>query len=160
MFMFCSNFIQAALDVKTPLLPISIFRNLKRERPAATSCSRQATRVRQAVLLLFNLLSASSRVGLRVSLSERPPMNPLHWRREYQIAWIAFCLIGAMAGLFFAWTESPVRTLANYTMDGDPARMFFLWLLHPSRYWQWPLFGAGFVGLTFYAAMLMRAQTK
>jgi len=87
-------------------------------------------------------------------------MNPLHWRREYQVAWIAFCIVGGMAGLFFAWTESPVHTLANYTMDGDPAWMLFLWLLHPSRYWQWPLFGVVFVGLTFYAVMLVRVQPK
>jgi hypothetical protein len=39
-------------------------------------------------------------------------MNPLHWKREYQIAWIAFCLIGGMAGLFFAWMESTGRKLA------------------------------------------------
>jgi len=82
-------------------------------------------------------------------------MNPLHWRREFQVAWIAFCIVGGMAGLFFAWTESAVRTLVNYTMGGNPSRMFFLWLLHPSGYWQWPLFGTVFVGLTFYAVMLV-----
>jgi hypothetical protein len=85
-------------------------------------------------------------------------MNPFHWRREYQIAWILFCLVGGMAGLFFAWTESPFRMVANYTMDGNPSLMFLLWLSHPSRYWQWPLFGIVFVGLAFYAAMLTRVQ--
>ena len=87
-------------------------------------------------------------------------MNPLHWRREFQVAWIAFCLVGGMAGLFFAWTELAVRTMANYTMEGNPSLMFLLWLLHPSRYWQWPLFGIVFVGLTFYAMMLVRVQSK
>ncbi len=85
-------------------------------------------------------------------------MNPLRWSREHQVAWIAFCMAGGMAGLLFAWTESPVRTMANYTMDGNPSLMFLLWLLRPSRYWQWPLFGVVFVGLTFYAAMLVRAR--
>lgn len=89
-------------------------------------------------------------------------MNPLRWRREFQIAWIAFCIVGGMAGLFFAWTESPVRMVVNYTLDGNanPTLMFFLWLLHPSRYWQWPLFGIVFVGLTFYAVMLTKVQSK
>jgi hypothetical protein len=87
-------------------------------------------------------------------------MNPLHWRREYQVAWIVFCIVGGMAGLFFAWTESPVRTMANYTMGANPSLMFFLWLLYPSRYWQWPLFGIAAVGLTFYAVMLVKVQSK
>lgn len=65
-----------------------------------------------------------------------------------------------MAGLFFAWIESPVRVTANYTMEGNPSFMFLLWLLHPSRYWHWPLFGIVFVGLTFYAAMLVGVRSK
>jgi hypothetical protein len=84
-------------------------------------------------------------------------MNPLRWRREHQVAWIAFCILGAMAGLFFAWTESGVRAMVNYTVEGNPSLMLFLWLLHPSRYWQWPLFGIIFFGLAFYAAMLIKA---
>ncbi len=83
-------------------------------------------------------------------------MNPLRWRREHQIAWIAFCVVGGMAGLFFAWMESPVRAMATYTMDGNPSLMFLLWLSRPSRNWLWPLFGVLFVGLTFYAAILVR----
>jgi len=87
-------------------------------------------------------------------------MNPLHWRREYQVAWIVFCIVGGMAGLFFAWIESSVRTMANYTMGASPSRMFVSWLLYPSQYWQWPLFGIAFVGLTFYAVMLVKVQPK
>jgi hypothetical protein len=76
-------------------------------------------------------------------------MNPQRWRREDQVAWITFCVLGATAGPFFAWTESGVRTMANYTVEGDPSLMQFLWLLHPSRYWQWPQFGIIFFGLAF-----------
>jgi hypothetical protein len=87
-------------------------------------------------------------------------MNPLHWNREYQVAWIAFCIVGGMAGLFFAWLESPVRVMVNYTMEGNPYLMFLLWLSRPSRYWHWPFFGISFVGLTFYAAMLVLVRSK
>ena len=84
-------------------------------------------------------------------------MNPLQWRREYQVAWIVFCTVGGMAGLFFAWMESGTRMMANYTVGVDPSRLFFVWLVHPSGYWHWPLFGIIFVALTFYAVMLLRA---
>jgi hypothetical protein len=105
-------------------------------------------------LLLFKKLSVS------VGLGGRRRMNPFHWRREYQVAWIVFCLVGGMAGLFFAWLESPVRVMANYTMEVNPSLMFLLWLLRPLRYWHWPLFGISFVGLTFYAAMLVFVRSK
>ena len=59
-----------------------------------------------------------------------------------------------MAGLFFAWMESTGRKLAISDTLGLGAQVwFFAWLTDPSQYWQWPLFGAVFVGLTFYAAM-------
>src|SRR5258708_30051238 len=73
-------------------------------------------------------------------------MNPLHWKREYQIAWIAFCLIGGMAGLFIAWMDSTGRKLAiSNTLGLGTQAWFFAWLADPSQYWQWPLFGAVFV---------------
>jgi hypothetical protein len=88
-------------------------------------------------------------------------MNPLHWKREYQIAWIAFCLIGGMAGLFIAWMDSTGRKLAiSNTLDLGTQAWFYAWLADPSQYWQWPLFGAAFVGLTFYAVMLVVVRSK
>src|SRR5258708_6040516 len=104
------------------------------------------------------MLSASIQTGKGQSNLGEGHMTPLHWRREYQVAWIAFCIVGGTTGLFFAWIESPARTMANYTMGVNPSAIFFLWLLHPFQYWTWPLFGVIFVGLTFYAAMLIRAQ--
>jgi hypothetical protein len=91
----------------------------------------------------------------------RQRMNPLRWKREYQVAWIAFCLIGGMAGLFFAWIESTGRKLAISDTLGLGAQVwFFAWLTDPSQYWQWPFFGAVFVGLIFYAAMLVVVRSK
>jgi hypothetical protein len=87
-------------------------------------------------------------------------MNPFRWRREHQVAWIAFWVVGGMAGLFFAWMESAARITATYTMGVDAPRMFILWMLRPAGYWLWPLYGAVFVGLTFYATMLVRGRTK
>jgi hypothetical protein len=33
-------------------------------------------------------------------------MNPLRWKREYQVSCVAFCVVDGMAGLFFAWVDS------------------------------------------------------
>jgi hypothetical protein len=81
-------------------------------------------------------------------------MNPLHWRRGYQVAWIAICIVSGLTGLFFAWTDSTAHIVAR--SQGNTSHWFFLWLSHPSGYWQWPLFGFVFVGLIFWAAMLVR----
>ena len=86
-------------------------------------------------------------------------MNPLQWRREYQLAWIVLCIVGGMAGLFFAWMESGTRMMTNYTLNVDVTWVFLLWLLHPSGYWLWSVFGIVFIGLTFYAAMLVRVRS-
>jgi len=88
-------------------------------------------------------------------------MNPLRWRREHRAAWIAFCVVGGMAGLFFAWMESSMRRAAISNTGGFGAQAwFFAWLKDPSQYWQWPLFGVIFVGLTFYAVMLVLARSR
>ena len=79
-------------------------------------------------------------------------MNPLHWRRKYQVAWIAFCTVGGMAGLFYAWTVAVHPCCAP-----NDWHRFFLWLSSPSRYWPWPFFGIVFPGLIFYAAVLARS---
>jgi hypothetical protein len=67
---------------------------------------------------------------------------------------------GAMAGLFFAWMESATRVTANFTMGVNASWMFVLWLARPAGYWLWPLYGIVFVGLTFYATMLVRVRAK
>jgi hypothetical protein len=89
-------------------------------------------------------------------------MNPLHWKREYLVAWIAFSVVGGMAGLFLAWMDSTGRKLAvSNTLRLGVQVWFFAWLTDPSQYWQWPLFGIVFVGLTFYAVMLAQlAQNR
>ena len=87
-------------------------------------------------------------------------MNPLQWQRQHQVAWITFCTVGGMAGLFFAWMESAARVTANYTMGVNAPWMFLLWLLRPAGYWLWPVYGVVFAGLTFYATMLVSVRPK
>ena len=83
-------------------------------------------------------------------------MNPLRWRGEYQAVWIALCIVGGMAGLLFAWMDSPVRKLATSNTGGFGTQTwFFAWLKDPSQYWQWPFFGIILAGLIFYAVMLI-----
>jgi hypothetical protein len=36
-------------------------------------------------------------------------MNPIRWKRQDQVAGLAFCAVGAIAGIFFAWLDSPFR---------------------------------------------------
>jgi hypothetical protein len=88
-------------------------------------------------------------------------MNPLRWKREYQVACIAFCVVGGLAGLFFAWVDSLGHKLVITNAGGYGAQAwFFVWLKHPSQYWQWPLLGVVFVGLTFHAVMSVAVQSK
>jgi hypothetical protein len=75
-------------------------------------------------------------------------MNPLHWRREHQVAALAVCLMGAIVGIIFGWFQSPVSTL----YPGG----FIYWVIIPSAYWHWSLLGALLAGLGFYATYLLR----
>jgi hypothetical protein len=45
-------------------------------------------------------------------------MNPLDWKRQHQIAAIAFCAVGAIAGILFAWMVSPFRQLSSHSVSG------------------------------------------
>jgi hypothetical protein len=85
-------------------------------------------------------------------------MNPIRWRREHQVAGIAICLIGVIAGVFFAWMQSPFQTLASRSASGewsDYSGLFLKWLVH-AHYWPWPVMGASVAGLAFYAVHLLR----
>jgi hypothetical protein len=42
-------------------------------------------------------------------------MNPLYWKRQHQVAGIAFCAVGAIAGIFLAWMDSPFRQLSSHS---------------------------------------------
>jgi hypothetical protein len=55
-------------------------------------------------------------------------MNPLggNASRQHQVAWIAFCIAGGMAELFFAWMESAARVTANDTMEANAPRRLHL----------------------------------
>ena len=87
-------------------------------------------------------------------------MNPLRWKREHQLAGIVACLIGAMAGIFFAWMQSAPHSMSVINLSGewaDYTNVFLLWLRY-GHYWPWPLLGAVTAGLTVYALQLFRTQ--
>jgi hypothetical protein len=86
-------------------------------------------------------------------------MNPLDWKRQHQVAGIAFCAAGAIAGIFFAWIDSPYRQLSLHSVSGEWANatnVFLLWLSHLGLYWPWPLMGACAAGLAFYGVQLTK----
>jgi hypothetical protein len=77
-------------------------------------------------------------------------MNPLHWQREHQTAWIVTSIVGALLGLLPAFIDLPPFSFS------EPWQMFAAWLLLPKAYWLWPLLGFLITGLVFYAAQLLR----
>lgn len=90
-------------------------------------------------------------------------MNPLTWRLELQIAGAMCCVVGAMAGVFFAWMESPFRRIANSNISGEwsnSSTVFLQWLSYPHLYWVWPFFGGLIAALAFYAFMLTRKPER
>ena len=86
-------------------------------------------------------------------------MNPLDWKRQDQVALIVFCAEGAIAGIFFAWMDSPFRQLSSHSISGEWANttsVFMTWLSLIGLYWPWPLIGAVAAGLAFYGVQLTR----
>lgn len=80
-------------------------------------------------------------------------MNPLLWKREHQLAWIVACMIGAVAGLTYAFSRIALNDSEGFT----PASFFIIWLQHPTWYWYWALMGAVIAGLAFYLHRLLKA---
>jgi hypothetical protein len=88
-------------------------------------------------------------------------MNPIRWKRQDQVAGLAFCAVGAMAGIFFAWLDSPFRIASSRALSGewaDAPNIFLLWLSHASLYWSSPLLGAFGAALAFYGVCLSKAS--
>jgi hypothetical protein len=86
-------------------------------------------------------------------------MNPVHWKRQDLVAGLTFCAVGAIAGGFFAWLDSPFRVATSHALSGewaDAPNIFLLWLSHPGLYWPWPLIGACAAALTYYGVHLVR----
>jgi len=78
-------------------------------------------------------------------------MNPLHWKREHQHAWIVISVTGAIAGLLFGFIHSPSFTILQTWWPP-----FSAWLSFPRSYWPWPTFGFLITSVTFYAVQLLR----
>jgi protein-S-isoprenylcysteine O-methyltransferase Ste14 len=79
--------------------------------------------------------------------------------RHLEVAGVAFCAVGAIAGIFFAWIDSPFRQLSSHSVSGEWANttnVFLLWLSHVGLYWPWSLMGACAAGLAFYGVQLAR----
>jgi hypothetical protein len=83
-------------------------------------------------------------------------MNPLQWKREYQIAWILVGAFGGIVRLLFAWFESPARQVVAAILGVTQAHAFLLWLPLVGSYWHLPTFGFVIAGLVFYVLMLFR----
>jgi hypothetical protein len=85
-------------------------------------------------------------------------MNPLSWPRQNQVAGLAFCAVGAIAGIFFAWIDSPTRQFASHVPGINAGDAFLRWLSNINAYWPWPLMGSCFTGLLFYGLQLGGAK--
>jgi len=79
-------------------------------------------------------------------------MNPLHWQREHQVAWIVTSLVGAFLGLLLGFIDLPSFSL------WEPWHVFAAWLSFPKSYWLWPSLGFLITGLVFYVAQLLRTS--
>jgi hypothetical protein len=79
-------------------------------------------------------------------------VNPLHWTRQHQLAWLVISAIGAVLGLMFGFTYSPLLSMP-LTWGA-----FAMWLSLPESYWQWPVYGFLITGLVFYAVQLFRSS--
>jgi hypothetical protein len=80
-------------------------------------------------------------------------MNPFHWKREHQFAWLVACVLGSVVGMFYGLSR-----MVFAGSDGIvPATFFLRWLQRPEWYWPWAMFGAVIAGLAFYMARLLRA---
>jgi hypothetical protein len=78
-------------------------------------------------------------------------MNPLHWKREHQIAWVVISAFGAVVGPLLGFIHSPLFMQQTW-------RGFVVWLSFPESYWPWPLFCFLITALTFYAVQLLRSS--
>jgi predicted branched-subunit amino acid permease len=57
-------------------------------------------------------------------------MNPWHWNRVHQVAWIVSSAIGALVGLMLAFTHSPLFFVSQ------TLHTFVVWISLPKLYWQ------------------------
>ncbi len=79
-------------------------------------------------------------------------MNPLDWKREHLCAWGVISAVGAIAGLFLGFIQSPSFAILQAW------HTFGTWLLRPGLYWPWPLFGFLITGAAFYVVRLVKSS--
>ncbi len=78
-------------------------------------------------------------------------MNPFRWTRQHRMAWLIVSMTGAVAGVLFAYIQSP------FFFAPRGWRIFEAWLWTPSTYWVWPVAGFFVTATLFYLAQLGRA---
>jgi len=90
--------------------------------------------------------------GDRQQIEQMRPLSPAQKRLFILIAVLA---LGAISGLLLGFVIS-FHGLEN-TTSVAAGRWFQIWILRPSWYWPWPLFGAAIAGLSLLAADLTRS---
>lgn len=86
------------------------------------------------------------------------PLNPFRWDTRRKLAGLLFTSLGALAGIFFAWLESPFRAFSSQTLWVDSTAVFFTWLSRWHLYWPWLACGGLAAAIGFYAVELSRAN--
>jgi hypothetical protein len=77
-------------------------------------------------------------------------MNPLHWKRTHQIAWMVSIAAGGLIGLIFGWLVSPFSHVGQV----DSVALL-AWLHFPLSYLPFVAAGAVTAGLAYYSADLL-----
>jgi hypothetical protein len=77
-------------------------------------------------------------------------MNPLHWKKQHQLAWAISILAGGVGGLIFAWLVSPFSRAGQVD-----ALLLLAWLHFPLAYLPFVAAGAVTAGLAYYSADLL-----
>ncbi len=87
-------------------------------------------------------------------------MNPASWTREHQIAGLLFATAGALAGVVWAWLDSPFYRICKSPGGfADCPNMLLVWLGHPSQYWVLGASGALVPFLILWGFQLMRSDS-
>jgi len=78
--------------------------------------------------------------------SQDHEVNPLHWTRQHQLAWVVITVLGAVLRALLGFIRSPFFSMMQ------PWQVSVEWLSHPQSYWLLPSFGFLIAGQTFDAA--------
>jgi hypothetical protein len=66
-----------------------------------------------------SLLREHHRVEGEGEVKRANEVNPVRWKRQNLVAGFTFCAVGAIAGVFFAWLDSPFRIATSHALSGE-----------------------------------------